>query len=425
MELTRAEVLSFVAENDVKFIKLSFTDVLGRQLNVSILPTELERAFESGISFDPSAVAGFEAADGADLFLVPDPSTLSILPWRPSHGRVIRFFCDIRLADGTPFACDGRQALKGAVARAERMGYTCMLGTACEFYLFNRDDMGNPTCIPFDRAGYLAIAPEDRGENVRREICLTLEEMGIAPETSHHERGPGQNEIDFHFASALQAADNLASFKAAVKAIAERNGLFASFMPKPLPDVPSSGMHVNLSLYRDGENMFKTGTQHSAQSESYLAGILERLSEITAFLNPTANSYRRFESGETPTQVSWGRGRNHLVRIPAAQGPFARMEIRSPDGCASPYLAFALLMHAGLDGIENGLALPPMGQSLGSLPGNLGQALETAGSSAFVRRVLPGELLEGFMASEEAAWRAWQSAGSAEQADHALYFDKT
>lgn len=299
MKYKASEILQFVEENDVKFIRLAFCDVYGHQKNIAIMPDELPRAFETGISFAASAVEGFMNVKESDLFLIPDPSTLTVLPWRPSHGRVVRFFCDIRHPDGTPFAGDGRQLLKQAVAELNALGLTCQVGTECEFYLFELDEKGNPTSIPQDRAGYCDIAPLDRGENVRREICLTLEEMGIKPESSHHEHGPGQNEVDFRYSDALTAADNVIHFESVVKTIANRNGLCASFMPKPLADAWGSGLHINLSLFRDGVNIFRTdGYSHNQEAESFIAGILDRICEITLFLNPITNSYRRLGNSE-------------------------------------------------------------------------------------------------------------------------------
>ncbi|MDD6032114.1 MAG: glutamine synthetase family protein [Oscillospiraceae bacterium] len=403
MDCTMSEIISFIEENDVKFIRLAFCDIFGVQKNISILPGELGRAFETGISFDSSAVKGLQD-EPDDLFLVPDPGTLAILPWRPSQGRVMRFFCDIRRADGTPYEACSRSILKKAVEHAAQLGYTCRFGTECEFYLLQTDEMGEPTMIPHDRAGYGDLAPLDKGENVRREICLTLEEMGLQPETSHHEQGPGQNEIDFRFSNALEAADNLLAFRGVVKAIAARNGLYATFMPKPFPDKSGSGMHINLSLSKNGKNIFRTdGTAHSEEAEKFMEGILSRVREITAFLNPLTNSYSRFGSFEAPRYVTWSRkNRFHLVRVPAAGGEHARIELRSPDPCCNPYLAFALLIEAGLSGIRSGAVLRPpctmdvtrsqMPDGAERLPETLDEALQIAEGSDLVHTVLPGLL---------------------------------
>lgn len=419
MNSTANEVLEFVRENDVKFIRLNFCDLFGFQRNISIMADELQSAFENGVSFDAHAIKGFRDVRRSDLLLFPDPATLAVLPWRPGTGRVARFYCEIRNSDGTSFLRDSRKILKHLVSRAEKMGYICKIGAECEFYLFKTDEDGEPTNLPLDKGGYLDISPLDKGEDVRREICLTLEEMGIKPETSHHEQGPGQNEIDFKFSDALTCADNLQTFKTVVKAIAARNGLFASFMPKPILNAAGSGMHVNISLVQHGRNIFKNvGEGHSQAAESFIAGILAKTPEITLFLNPTANSYERFGEFEAPKYVSWShQNRSQLIRIPAAAGERVRMELRSPDSSLNPYLAFALILAAGLDGIENNLALPPavdadlyisdksVTKDLTLLPDSLEKAIAIAETSDFVKGVLNNEFLFKYFAikKEEAA----------------------
>lgn len=436
MECTVSEVLQFVEENDVKFIRLAFCDILGNQKNVSIMPDRLAEAFAEGVSFDASAVQGFLNVEESDLFLRPDPATLAILPWRPSHGCVIRLFCDIMQPDGTHFAGDGRYLLKKAVAAAAEMGYTCQIGSECEFYLTQRDEEGNPTHIPHDQAGYCDIAPLDKGENVRREICLTLEQMGIRPESSHHEQGPGQNEIDFVHSGALTAADDLVTFKSVVKTVAARNGLFASFMPKLYADQSGSGLHINLSLSKDGLNIFKYGMEeHSKAAESFIAGILEHICEMTAFLNPLTNSYARFGSFEAPQYVSWShQNRSQLIRIPAATGAKCRMELRSADPACNPYIAFALLLAAGLDGIRRGLPLErPLDidlysapetvlRSVQNLPADLEMALSFAEESAFVRSVLPERMLEKFLEIKRGQWERYAHAEDKQAFEDRLYF---
>ncbi|MCL1963838.1 MAG: glutamine synthetase family protein [Firmicutes bacterium] len=413
---TANEVLGFVKENDVKFIRLGFCDIFGLQKNIAIMADELQTAFENGVSFDAHAIRGFRDVRQSELLLFPDPSTLSVLPWRPGPGRVARLYCDLKNPDGSAFAHDGRVLLRQVAQRAEEMGYVCKIGAECEFYLFKTGEHGEPTDETFDKGGYLDIAPLDRCEDIRREICLTLEEMGIKPETSHHEQGPGQNEIDFKFSTALACADNLQSFKSAVKAIAARNGLFASFMPKPLLEAPGSGMHVNLSLAQNGRNIFRSvGEGQSNIAESYIAGILAKTAEITAFLNPIANSYERFGQFEAPKYVSWShQNRSQLIRIPAAAGEKIRMELRSPDPSLNPYLVFALIIAAGLDGIEKETALPPavdadlymadesITKALALLPGSLDQAIGLAENSKFVKSVIGEELLLKYLAVKKA-----------------------
>ncbi len=415
MTYTMKEVLEFVRENDVKFIRLAFCDLFGTQKNISIMPDELERAFECGISFDASAIKGFSDVSKSDLFLYPDPTTLSVLPWRPSQGRVVRFFCDIKNPDGSPFSCDTRNLVKMAIKRCNDMGYVCKIGSECEFYLFKTDENGNPTNETLDKGGYLDITPLDKGENVRREICLSLEEMSIKPEASHHEQGPGQNEIDFKYSDVLSAADNFITFKAVVKAIAARNGLFASFMPKPLLNHSGSGLHINISLSKNGLNIFEFGNKEFPNiAESFVAGVLDKITEMTAFLNPITNSYDRFGSHEAPKYISWShQNRSQLIRIPAATGEKTRMELRSPDPSLNPYIGFALILHAGLDGIENGLKLSePLNINLYTapeealsdikvLPQNLIAALKLAKQSCFVKNIVGDEILNKFIASKE------------------------
>ena len=394
------EIMSFVEEEDVKFIRLAFVDIAGIQKNISIMPGELKRAFECGVSFDASSIKGFGDVVNSDLFLRPDPNTLEILPWRPSQGRVVRMFCDILNADGTPFELDGRRLLKKAVAAAKEKGLACYFGTEFEFYLFKRDEDGNPTRIPFDTAGYMDIAPEDKGENVRREICFSLLNMDIIPESSHHEEGPGQNEIDFKYSDALTTADNAVTFTSVVRSIANVNGLYADFSPKPIANESGNGLHINMSVRSsDGKDY----------SQKYMAGIMAHIREMTAFLNSTEDSYKRLGEKKAPKYITWSnQNRSQLIRIPAAHGEYKRMELRSPDPCANPYVAFALLIYAGLDGIEKNMELPePVNKNLFTadrevtkelevLPRSYAQALELARKSEFIQRVLPDGFLREF-----------------------------
>ncbi len=402
MTCTAPEVLRFVRENDVKFIRLAFCDLFGTLKNISIMVDELPRAFEEGVSFDASAILGFSDVVRSDLFLIPDPSTLCVLPWRPSEGRVVRLFCDVRNPDGTMYPCDVRARLRGVERKLELAGYTPKFGTECEFYLFKTDENGDPTHIPHDRGGYFDIAPIDRGENIRREICLCLEQMGIRPETSHHEQGPGQNEIDFKYDDALPAADHFMTFRSVVKAIAARNGLYASFLPKPLPDCSGNGVHLNISVLKQGENIF-SNSKNRCESEYFIAGVLSHVSEITAFLNPIENSYARLGAFEAPRYISWShQNRSQLIRIPAASREKMRMELRSPDSAMNPYIGFTLLLAAGFEGIEKKTPLPPPTDrnlyteavdTLEALPETLGAALDAAERSAFVKNALGEELL--------------------------------
>ncbi len=392
MIYTAREVYDFVRQEDVKFIRLAFCDVNGKQKNISITPDELPRAFSDGISFDASAIKGFGDEVGSDLLLFPVPSTLNILPWRSSHGNVIRMFCSMKYPDGTQFEKDSRMILQRAVDAAAAKGVSVQFGAEFEFYLFNTDEKGMPTDEPFDRAGYMDVAPEDRGENARREICLTLLEMGIKPESSHHEEGPGQNEIDFRYSDAMTAADNAMNFMTVVKAAAQRNGIYADFSPKPLPGESGNGLHINMSVKTaDGED----------HTNAFMAGILAHIKEMTAFLNPTEDSYKRLGEKKAPKYITWSpENRSQLIRIPAAKGEYRRIELRSPDPTANPYIAYALLIMAGLDGIKRELTAPEavnvnlykadssVTEPLDRLPASLDEAIAVAEGSDFVRGVI-------------------------------------
>ncbi len=420
---TMQEILEFVRENDVKFIRLAFCDLFGVQKNIAIMAEELPKAFQYGIAFDGSAVAGYGTVERSDLFLVPDSSTASILPWRPEHDRVMRMYCTVKNPDGTDFLWDSRTILKKAVQRAAEEGFLCRVGTECEFYLLRTGESQQPTLTPMDHGSYGDVSPLDKGENIRRRICLALEAMGIQPESSHHEQGPGQNEIDFRYSDALTAADNFMSFKWLVKSIVASEDLFASFLPKPFLQHSGNGMHINLSLSQHGANLFRTGQQHSAVAESFIAGILKEIPGITAFLNPLTNSYRRFGQFEAPKYLTWShQNRSQLIRIPASRGEYNRMELRSPDPSCNPYLAFALLLHAGLDGIREKQTLcPPCNENLYhadeylrshnivSLPESLENALQLAEQSSLVKKVLGPALWTQYREGKEAEIAALQA----------------
>ncbi len=398
MKYSKQEILQYVHEEDVKFIRLAFCDVFGRQKNISIMPEELPRAFEYGIAFDASAIAGFGDETHSDLLLHPEPETLTQLPWRPEHGRVVRMFAGITYPDGRPFECDTRNLLKKAAEDAHRAGHYFSFGAEQEFYLFMLDETGKPTKIPYDEAGYMDIAPDDRGENIRREICLTLEQMGIRPESSHHEEGPGQNEIDFRYSDALTAADNVMTFQTVVKTVARRNGLWADFSAKPLENKPGNGFHINLSVKTmDGTDNF----------DYMIAGILDKVRDMTAFLNPTENSYHRFGRNKAPGYISWSsQNRSQLVRVPAALDKYRRSELRSPDPTANPYLAFTLMIYAVLYGIEAKLPLQAAADfnlykadaaaltGFKQLPTDLDAACKVAADSDFIRKYIPKAILD-------------------------------
>ena len=396
---SKNEVLEFVKEEDVKFIKLAFVDVFGKQKNVSITDNELERAFKTGVAIDASAIKGFGDEAKSDLFLHPDPSTLSILPWRPEHGRVVRMFCDITYPDGTPFECDSRLILKNAVKTAEERGLSFAFGSEMEFYLFKLDENGNRTIEPYDNAGYMDVAPEDKGENIRREICLTLEQMGIYPESSHHEEGAGQNEIDFRYSDALTAADDAITFRQVVSAVANRNGLYADFSPKPIENSAGNGFHINFSVKsKSGEVL-----------PNAIAGILNRIKDCTVFFNNSENSYKRLGINKAPIFIAWSKeNRSELIRIPAAEGDYKRAELRSPDPLSNPYIAFALIIYSAIDGISAKSKLPEPAdfnmykadeetlKKFDKLPATLSDAKKKASQSDFIKTHLPKAMISAY-----------------------------
>ncbi|SDH29814.1 L-glutamine synthetase [Pseudobutyrivibrio sp. 49] len=393
-QFTVEDVIEFVEENDVKFIRLAFCDLYGIQKNISIMPGELRSAFEKGINFDSFLINGYENIENQDLFLKPDSDTLHILPWRPQSGRVVRLYCDIVLADGTPFAYDYRHFLKETLKECEAEGFNTRMGLKSEFYLFKTDEEDNPTNIPFDNGSYFDVAPNDKGENIRREICLTLEEIGIKPQSSHHERGPGQNEIDFMPDDVLTTADNFVTYKNVVENIAARNGVYASFDPMPLEDKPGNGLHIKMANYKKGENLQITD---KAFSESFIAGILNRMRDITLFLNCRKDSYNRFGITEAPKYITWSSQNNsRLLRVPEINGHSEHFILRSPDSCINPYLASAIVIQAGLAGVRNKEQLPPpldinsrlltedRTANLATLPLTIDDAIKCASKSEFI-----------------------------------------
>lgn len=397
MKYSNQEVMQYVQEEDVKFIRLAFCDVFGRQKNISIMPEELPHAFECGIAVDGSAIDGFGDETHSDLFLHPEADTLAPLPWRPEQGRVVRMFCTISYSDGKPFPYDSRTLLKQAIQDASAAGVQFFFGTEQEFYLFKLNENGEPTKEPYDHAGYMDIAPDDRGENIRREICLTLEQMGIRPESSHHEEGPGQNEIDFRYSDPLTAADHAMTFQTVVKTAAYRNGLLADFTPKPLLDKPGNGFHINISV---------KSSDHTDTMDYMIAGILDKITDMTVFLNPLESSYQRFGYHKAPKYISWSsENRSQLIRVPAAFGEYRRAELRSPDPSSNVYLAFTLLIYASLYGIQNKLPLPaPSDINLfkadettlshfEQLPSDLASARMIAANSDFIKRHLPDAII--------------------------------
>ena len=418
---TQQDILDFVEDNNVKFVRFAFCDIFGTQKNIAVLASNLSKALEEGVCFDGSSIAGFMHVEESDLVLRPDLSTVTILPWRPTEGRVMQFFCDVEKPDGAAFSGNCRGFLRDVNRKFKKLGLTCNVGTECEFYLFEKDDRGHPTCIPIDFGGYFDVAPLDAGENLRRDICLTMEQMGLAPQHSHHESGFGQNEVDFMYSTALKSADNLNTFKSTVKAIADRNGLFASFMPKPMQDQAGSGMHVNVSIHRDGKNLFQGDIAPDSEAGHFIAGILAHARELTCFCNPIPNSYTRFGSCEAPKYVSWSRqNRSQLVRLPSATGEFCRLELRSPDPSCNPYLVIGLILAAGLDGIEKKMPLPApvnrnlfhksAAEGLESLPESLREAITIAAQSDFIAKELPVPLMNKYFEYQTQLCHGYESA---------------
>ena len=388
MEYTFEEVMKYIEEEDAKFIRLVFRDALGVQKNIAIMPGEVKKAFTEGIPINARRIAGFRDCPYASLYLRPDSSTLTVLPWRPDSGRVLRMLCDLCTPDGQEYGSDTRYILRQAVKKAKEAGVEFRFGTEAEFYLFLKDEQGNPTKIPYDEAGYLDVGPVDKCENVRREICLTIEQMGLTPERSHHEQGPGQNEIDFHYAKPLKAADQMTTFKMVVSTTADRYGLTADFSPMPLPKKPGNGYHINMyAVDKEGNDLARQAA----------AGILEKIREITLFLNPADESYSRFGNCMAPHMVNWsGAGKSELMYIDTHNGR-TRAELRSPDASGNPYLVYALLIHAGLHGLENALALPEeMDENSLMLPTSRKEAAELAKKSEFVKSIIPEEILREY-----------------------------
>ena len=385
MNYTADEVIQYIEEEDIQFIRLAFRDAFGVQKNVSIRPGEIRRAFEDGHPINAKAIRGYEGCRHASLYLKPDSSTMAVLPWRPESAGVLRMICDIYTPEGSEFPADTRAILKKAVSLAREEGIEFRFGNETEFYLFTKDDEGRPTKKPYDQAGYMDIAPLDRCENVRREISLTIERMGLIPERSHHERGPGQNEIDFHYGTPIKAADQMTTFKMAVSTVADRFGLVADFSPMPLQGQPGNGYHINIyAKDNDGNDV----VQYAA------AGILSKIREFTLFLNPSDDSYARFGKTTAPDRVNWSSaGESELMYIENYKGK-KRVELRSPDASGNPYLTNALLIHAGLYGIRNRLELPgemdPHGERL---PASRKEAVELMKASSFVRDILPEDII--------------------------------
>lgn len=424
----REDIINLVEEEDVEFIRLQFTDILGNLKNVAVTAAQLKKALDNECMFDASSIAGFTDVEDSDMYLYPDLDTLEIFPWRPQQGKVARLICDVYRSDRKPFAGDPRYVLKRALEEAEDMGYTFRVGTECEFFLFHLDENGMPTTITHEKAGYFDVGPVDLGENARRDMVLTLEDMGFVVEASHHDVAPAQHEISFLYDDALATADNIMTFKLAVKTIARRHGLHATFMPKPRYGMNGSGMHINMSLLKDGVNVFadeSDGNGLSQTAYAFLGGVMEHMQSMTAVTNPIVNSYKRLVPGfEAPVYIAWSAtNRSALIRIPAAAGDTARMELRCPDAAANPYLTLAAILRAGLDGIRRQTAAPASvdcnifhmsererrERNIEELPGTLMEAVACMEKDAFMKETLGSHVFEKYIALKKEEWNRYRS----------------
>ena len=426
----KEDIFRMVEEEDVEFIRLQFTDMFGMLKNVAITAGQLEKALNNRCVFDGSAIEGFVREEETDMYLHPDLDTFTIFPWRPQQGKVARLVCDVYGPDGTPFEGDPRYILKKVLKEAEELGFYFNVGPECEFFLFHTDEEGRPTTKTHEMAGYFDVAPIDLAENVRRDIVLNLEEMGLEIESSHHEIAPAQHEVDFQYEKGLKAADNILTFKMAVKSIAKQHGLHATFMPKPKAGVNGSGMHINMSLEdKLGKNLFadtddKLGLSRLAYE--FMAGILAHIKSMCLLTNPIVNSYKRLIPGyDAPVYIAWSRATNRgqIVRIPSSRGASTRLELRSPDSAMNPYLALAACLAAGLDGIKNHIELPePVVQNIYAmdeetikergidhLPETLGEAIDEFEEDVFLRNVLGDHIFYKYLEAKKEEWNVFRS----------------
>ncbi len=423
---TKADILRLVEEEDVEFIRMQFTDLFGGMKNLAITASHLQKALDNKIFFDGSSIDGFVDAEEGDLCLYPDYDTFSVFPWRPQHGKVVRMICDVYCPDGSRYKGDPRYILQRVVKEAAACGYTFQVGPECEFFLFHLDDDGHPTNITHEQAGYFDMSPLDFGENARRDMVLTLEEMGFEVENSHHENAPAQHEIDFKYDDAMTTADNIMTFKLVVKTIAKRHGLHATFMPKPKKDADGSGMHINMSLSRDGKNIFHDAADPNGLSREayyFLGGLMKHVKAMTLILNPLVNSYKRLVPGfEAPTCIAWSaKNRMSLIRIPTIRGEDTRIELRSPDPSCNPYLALALCLAAGLDGIQNKIMPDDIrAEETERLPGNLKEAVEEFCRDPLMERVLGKDICQKYAETKRKEWEDYNEQVSQWELDNYL-----
>ncbi|GHU42933.1 glutamine synthetase [Clostridia bacterium] len=421
---TKEDILQKVEEEDVEFIRLQFTDLFGNLKNVAITAKQLEKALRRECVFDGSSIEGFAKIEDSDLYFYPDLSSFTIFPWRPQQGKVARIICDIYRPDGTPFLGDPRYVLRKTIAKAKEMGYHFEVGNECEFFLFDTDENGNPTEGSQERGGYFDLGPTDLGENVRRDMVLALEDMGLCVEASHHEAAPAQHEIDFGPEEVLRAADDMVTSKLAIKTIARKFGLYASFMPKPKSGQHGSGLHLYFSLSKDGENVFcdtEDPLGLSPTARYFIGGLMRHIKGMSLILNPVVNSYKRLSSGyEAPADIAWSTGnRSPLIRIPSERGESTRIELRSPDSMGNPYLTLALSLAAGLDGITHKILpnepvsgnineLSPKekeGLGLSKLPATLEEAIAELKADTFLKEVLGSHVYEQYVKAKEEEWQ--------------------
>lgn len=412
---TREEILQMVEEEDVEFIRLQFTDMFGAIKNIAVTARELPRALNNQCIINAEQIAGMDPEKGSDLYLRPIPDTFAILPWRPQQGKVARMICDLYCPDGTPYKNSPRYILERVAKEAEQEGYTCYIDPECEFFLFHTDDNGMPTTVTHEKAGYLDMSPLDLGENARRDMVLTLEDMGMEVESSHHEAAPAQHEIDFSYGEVRDIADCIMTFKMAVRIVAKRHGLHATFMPKPKAEANGSGMHIQFSLIKNGENVFECSDRPGELSEDayyFIGGLLAHSKEMALITNPLVNSYKRLVPGyDAPTELTWTENnQNSLVRIPVTRGEGIRVELRSPDASANPYVVLAVCLAAGLDGIKNKITptkssnLAAQDQQAEHLPETLKEAIDYFESSSWVKEVLGEEFCRQYVAAKKNEW---------------------
>ena len=438
---TKDDIFRMVEEEDVEFIRLQFTDIFGTLKNIAITSSQLEKALDNKCMFDGSSVEGFVRIEESDMYLYPDYDTFEIFPWRPQQGKVARLICDVYTPDGKPFEGDPRWILKKTIKEANEMGYRFDVGPECEFFLFHTDDNGLPTTLSHEKAGYFDLGPNDLGENIRRDMVLTLEDMGFEIEASHHEVAPAQHEIDFKYDEALKTADHIQTFKMTVKTIAKRHGLYATFMPKPKYGISGSGMHINMSLATEaGKNIFadengKIGLSDDAYH--FIAGIMKHARGMSAITNPLVNSYKRLVPGyEAPVYIAWSaKNRSPLIRIPASRGNGTRVELRNPDPTANPYLVLALCLAAGLDGIKNKIEVPDSvdcniyemtpgerrAAGIENMPADLKEAVDCLVADEFLCSVLGEHITTKYVEAKMKEWENYTTRVSQWEIDEYLY----